>query len=69
MIKGKTNQNGMPIFSAPTSSSAPIDPVRFQSFIPRLTNTQMNWLIAQARQQGISEADINAGLAQIKKVR
>ena len=69
MIKGKTNQNGMPIFSAPTSGSAPIDPVRFQSFLPRLTNTQMNWLIAQARQQGISEADINAGLAQIKKVR
>lgn len=68
MIKGQVNQNGMPIFNSP-QTSAPINPSLFRSYLPRISNSQMNWLIAQARQQGISETDIDAGLNQIKKVR
>lgn len=79
MMQGQVNQMGMPVFPgaqgpnfgrqgvAPSKQS--INPAQFKQFLPQVNDTQMNWLITQARQQGISEADITAGLESIKKMR
>lgn len=79
MMQGQTNQMGMPVFpgaqgqnfgrqsAAPSRQS--INPAQFKQFLPQINDAQMNWLVAQARQQGISEADITAGLESIKKMR
>lgn len=79
MMQGQTNQMGMPVFPgaqgqnfgrqgiAPSKQS--INPAQFKQFLPQVNDAQMNWLVAQARQQGISEADITAGLESIKKMR
>lgn len=79
MMQGQTNQMGMPIFPGAQGqnfgrqSIAPskqaINPTQFKQFLPQVNDAQMNWLVAQARQQGISEADITAGLESIKKMR
>ena len=79
MMQGQVNQMGMPVFpgtqgqnfgrqSAAPSKQA-INPAQFKQFLPQVNDAQMNWLITQARQQGISEADITAGLESIKKMR
>ena len=79
MMQGQTNQMGMPIFPGAQAQNfgrqgavpnkQPINPAQFKSFLPQINDAQMNWLVAQARQQGISEADITAGLESIKKMR
>lgn len=79
MMQGQVNQMGMPVFPGAqgqnfgrqnaASSKQSINPAQFKQFLPQVNDTQMNWLIAQARQQGISEADITAGLESIKKMR
>ena len=84
MMHGQTNQMGMPVFpgaqgqnfgrqglapSGPAPGKQPINPAQFKSFLPQINDAQMNWLVSQARQQGISEADITAGLESIKKMR
>lgn len=79
MMQGQVNQMGMPVFpgaqgqnfgrqsAAPNKQS--INLTQFKQFLPQVNDAQMNWLVAQARQQGISEADITAGLESIKKMR
>ena len=79
MMQGQTNQMGMPVFPGArgqnfgrqslTPSRQSINPAQFKQFLPQINDAQMNWLVAQARQQGISEADITAGLESIKKMR
>ena len=79
MMQGQTNQMGMPIFpgaqvqnfgrQGATPNRQSINPAQFKQFLPQINDAQMNWLVAQARQQGISEADITAGLESIKKMR
>lgn len=79
MMQGQTNQMGMPVFPGAQAQNfgrqgtvpnrQPINPAQFKSFLPQINDAQMNWLVAQARQQGISEADITAGLESIKKMR
>lgn len=79
MMQGQTNQMGMPIFPGTQAqnfgrqgaalSKQSINPTQFKQFLPQINDAQMNWLVAQARQQGISEADITAGLESIKKMR
>ena len=79
MMQGQTNQMGMPVFLSAQAQNfgrqgaapnkQPINPAQFKSFLPQINDAQMNWLVAQARQQGISEADITAGLESIKKMR
>ena len=79
MIRGQVNSMGMPIFSSTPSqkfgkipsfqNSQLINPTQFKQYLPQVNDAQMNWLVSQARQQGISEADITAGLESIKKMR
>lgn len=79
MMQGQTNQMGMPVFPGARAQNfgrqgavpnrQPINPAQFKSFLPQINDAQMNWLVTQARQQGISEADITAGLESIKKMR
>lgn len=79
MMQGQTNQMGMPVFPGAQGQNfgrqgaapgkQPINPAQFKQFLPQINDAQMNWLVSQARQQGISEADITAGLESIKKMR
>ena len=46
-----------------------INPQQFQKWLPQINDNMMQQLIQQARQQGISEADIQAGLNFIKQLR
>lgn len=71
MVKGQTNAKGMPIFTAPGKHEAKqqINPILFKQYIPMVNQSQWDNLIAQARQQGISEADIQAGLQMIQKMK
>ena len=55
MVKGEAKQQ--------------INPILFKQYIPMVNQSQWDNLIAQARQQGISEADIQAGLQMIQKMK
>lgn len=46
-----------------------INPQQFQKWLPQINDNMMQQLIQQARQQGISETDIQAGLNFIKQLR
>ena len=71
MVKGQTNAKGMHVFTAPGKQEVkqPTNPTLFKQYIPMVNQSQWDNLIAQARQQGISEADIQAGLQMIQKMK
>ena len=71
MVKGQTNAKGMPVFTVPGKHEArqQINPMLFKQYIPMINQSQWDNLITQARQQGISETDIQAGLQMIQKMK
>lgn len=42
---------------------------QFQQWLPQINDNMLNQLVAQARQQGIEEQDIQAGLQMIANLR
>ena len=46
-----------------------INPQQFQQWLPQLNQNMLQQLIAQARQQGISDKDIQAGINFINQLR
>ena len=46
-----------------------INPQQLQKWLPQINDNMMQQLIQQARQQGISEKDIQAGLRLIQQLR
>ena len=46
-----------------------IDPQKFRSFLPYLNQNMLSQLASQARQQGIPENEIQAGLQFINKLK
>lgn len=47
----------------------PINQQQFKQFLPQLNNNMIEQIVAQARQQGISEQDIQNGLNFISQLR
>lgn len=47
----------------------PIDQARFQQMLPRISENDLKQLVIQARQQGISDEQIEQGLDFILKMR
>ena len=47
----------------------PINQSQFQQFIPKITDENLKQLVAQARQQGISEEQIKQGLEFVMNMR
>ena len=47
----------------------PINQAQFQQFIPKITDENLKQLVAQARQQGISEEQIKQGLEFVMNMR
>ena len=52
-----------------TQQPAQINPAQFQQYVPNLNDNILSQLANQARQQGISEQDINNGLNFIRSLR
>ena len=52
-----------------TQTRQPIDPQRFTTAVSRLDKQTLATLVNQARQQGISEAEIEAGLNFLLKLK
>lgn len=46
-----------------------INPSQFKTYLPQINENMMNQLIQQARQQGISEEEIQQGLNFINSMR
>lgn len=46
-----------------------INPQQFKQWLPQINNNMLQQLVQQARQQGISENDIQAGLKFINSMR
>lgn len=51
------------------SQTPPINQQQFRQFLPQLNNNMIEQIVAQARQQGISEQDIQNGLNFISQLR
>ena len=58
----------MPNTNMPTTQQ-PINQTQFQQFIPKITDENLKQLVAQARQQGISEEQIKQGLEFVMNMR
>ena len=60
-------------FQFPMSPQRPqqigVNPQQFQQWLPQLNQNMLSQLITQARQQGMSEQDIQAGLSFINQMR
>lgn len=63
-----TNQGGMPNMNISTNQQ-PINQAQFQQFMPKITDENLKQLVAQARQQGISEEQIKQGLEFVMNMR
>ena len=64
MRQFQQNQNGM--FNGQTP---PITQQQFVAWVPQINPAMLNQLAAVARSQGMSEADINAGINFIQDLR
>ena len=53
---------------APTTQTPRIDPAQFRQFAMTLNDNHLQQLIQMARQRGISDADIQAGINFIKSL-
>ena len=51
------------------NQTPPINQQQFRQFLPQLNNNMIEQIVAQARQQGISEQDIQNGLNFIFQLR
>ena len=51
------------------AAQQPINQAQFQQFIPKITDENLKQLVAQARQQGISEEQIKQGLEFVMNMR
>ena len=51
------------------TTQQPINQTQFQQFIPKITDENLKQLVAQARQQGISEEQIKQGLEFVMNMR
>lgn len=60
---------GMPMMSQNQQSQPPINQSQFQQFAHKITDDNLKQLVAQARQQGISEDEIKQGLEFIMNMR
>ena len=58
----------MPNMNIPTAQQ-PINQIQFQQFMPKITDENLKQLVAQARQQGISEEQIKQGLEFVMNMR
>lgn len=58
----------MPNMNMPTAQQ-PINQTQFQQFIPKISDENLKQLVAQARQQGISEEQIKQGLEFVMNMR
>lgn len=52
-----------------STAQQPINQAQFQQFIPKITDENLKQLVAQARQQGISEEQIKQGLEFVMNMR
>lgn len=71
-IGQQTNQVANPIqqmMQMGTQQRQPIDPQKFTAAATKLDKTQLANLVNQARQQGIPESEIEAGLNFLLKLR
>lgn len=59
----------MPMMSQNQQSQPPINQSQFQQFAHKITDDNLKQLVAQARQQGISEDEIKQGLEFIMNMR
>lgn len=62
-------QRMMGQMSPQSNQNIPVNQSQFKQFLPMLNDNMLNQLIAQARQQGISELDIQNGLNFINSMR
>lgn len=62
-------QKMMGQMSSQSNQNVPVNQSQFKQFLPMLNDNMLNQLIAQARQQGISELDIQNGLNFINSMR
>lgn len=71
MMKLNQSLGQAPAQTAPGRHEArqPINPAVFQRCVGGLSDKKLEALVAQARQQGISEDDIQSGLQMISKMR
>ena len=53
----------------PQQQTTGINPQQFKQWLPQINNNMLQQLVQQARQQGISENDIQAGLKFINSMR
>lgn len=60
---GGSQNMGMPQIQQPINQS------QFQQFMPKITDENLKQLVAQARQQGISEEQIKQGLEFVMNMR
>ena len=51
------------------AAQQPINQAQFQQFVPKITDENLKQLVAQARQQGISEEQIKQGLEFVMNMR
>lgn len=54
---------------ANSNSIPPINQSQFVQWVPQINTAMMNQLAAVARAQGMSEADINAGITFVQDLR
>lgn len=72
MQMGQMQQNANPLqqmMSMGTPQRQPIDPQKFSAAAARLDKQTLANLVTKARQQGISEAEIEAGLNFLLKLK
>lgn len=53
----------------PQSQQTGVNPQQFQQWLPQINQNMLQQLINQARQQGMSDADIQAGINFINSMR
>jgi len=58
-----------PGFGGQSNQIPPINQQQFKQFLPQLNDNMLNQLIQQARNQGMSEKDIQTGLDFINRLR
>ena len=64
-----TNQMGGAQNMGMSQIQQPINQSQFQQFMPKITDENLKQLVAQARQQGISEEQIKQGLEFVMNMR
>lgn len=57
------------LLNQPQQSMNGINPQQFQKWLPQINNNMLQQLMQQARQQGMNEKDIQAGVQFINSLR